>query len=48
MKLLCDGCGRVEEVILMSDNMMQFQCGEVSETTVEDLRELFRQYGGER
>lgn len=48
MKLLCDGCGKVENVVLMPDNLMQFECGEVSETTVEDIHELFRQHGGER
>jgi len=48
MKLLCDGCGRVEKVVLLPDNMMQFECGNVSEVTRQDLDELFRRYGGQR
>jgi len=49
MNLLCDCCGQVEKVVLMSsDNLMQFECGCVSEVTTEDLNELFRKYGGER
>ena len=47
MRLLCDNCGKYEKVVLMPDNLMQFECGGVSETTIEDLHELFREYGGE-
>jgi len=48
MKLLCDECGRYEDIVLMSDNLMQFECGNVSEVTRQDLDELFRRYGGQR
>jgi hypothetical protein len=47
MKLLCDGCGE-EEDILLKDGLILFACGNVREETPEDLRELFRKYGGER
>jgi hypothetical protein len=47
MKLLCDCCGRIENVILLPDNLMQFECGEVSETTIEDMHKLVNQIRGE-
>ena len=48
MKLLCDNCGKYEKVVLMPDNLMQFECGEVSETTIEDMHELVNQIRGEQ
>jgi len=48
MKLLCDACGKEEDLILLPDNMAQFRCGNVIELSTEDLKELFRRYGGER
>ena len=47
MKLLCNGCGKEEDIIL-EDGLILFECGEVREETPEDLNELFRRYGGER
>jgi hypothetical protein len=46
MKLLCDNCGKYEKVVLMPDNLMQFECGGVSEITREDMMEFFMRYGG--
>ena len=40
MNLLCDGCGRIEKVVLMQDTLMQFECGNVSEITKEDRNGL--------
>lgn len=47
MKLLCDGRGEIEDIVL-KDGLILFECGNVREETPEDLRELFRHYGGER
>jgi hypothetical protein len=47
MKLLCDGCGKVEDIVL-KDGLILFECGNVREETPEDLGELFRKFGGER
>ena len=47
MKLLCNGCGKVEDIVL-EDGLILFKCGEVREETPEDIKELFRRYGGER
>lgn len=47
MKLLCDGCGNVEDIVL-KDGLILFECGYVREETPEDLSDLFRHYGGER
>ena len=47
MKLLCDGCGNEEDIVL-KEGLILFRCGYVREETFEDLKELFRHYGGER
>jgi len=47
MKLLCDNCGEVEDIVL-KDGLILFECGNVREETSEDLRDLFRKYGGGR
>ena len=47
MKLLCDGCGNEEDIVL-KDGLILFECGNVREETPDDLHELFRKYGGER
>ena len=47
MKLLCDGCGKVEDIVL-KDGLILFKCCNVREETPEDLDELFKHYGGER
>jgi hypothetical protein len=47
MKLLCNGCGKVEDIVL-EDGLILFECGNVREETPEDLDDLFRKYGGGR
>lgn len=47
MRLLCDGCGNEEDIVL-KEGLILFQCGYAREETPEDLSELFRKYGGER
>ena len=47
MRLVCDECGNVENIVL-KDGLILFECGNVREETPEDLDELFRRYGGER
>jgi hypothetical protein len=47
MKLLCDGCGKVEDIVL-EDGWVLFKCGYAREETPEDIDELFKHYGGER
>lgn len=47
MKLLCNECDNVEDIVL-KDGLILFECGNVREETPEDLRELFKHYGGER
>lgn len=47
MKLRCDSCGKVEDIVL-KEGLILFECGNVREETPEDLDELFRKYGGER
>lgn len=47
MKLLCDDCGEIEDIVL-KDGLVLFKCGNVREETPEDLSELFRMWGGER
>lgn len=47
MKLLCDECGKIEDIVL-KDGLILFECGNVREETPEDLSDLFRHYGGER
>jgi len=47
MRLLCDECGRGEDIILRG-GLVLFECGHVREETPEDLKDLFRRYGGER
>lgn len=47
MKLHCDECDK-EENIVLKDGLILFECGNVRVGTSEDLRDLFRRYGGER
>jgi hypothetical protein len=47
MKLLCDACGKEEDIVL-KDGLILFECRNVREETPEALDELFRKYGGQR
>lgn len=48
MKLLCDKCRKEEDILLLANDQVRFQCGNTRELTVGELKELFKRYGGER
>lgn len=47
MRLLCDECGSVEDIVL-KDGLILFECRNVRVELPEDLDDLFKKYGGER
>ena len=48
MKLLCDKCHREEAILLLPNDQVRFECGNIRSLKFEELRELFKRYGGER
>lgn len=48
MKLLCDKCNKEEDITLLSNDQVHFKCGYIRTLRIEELKELFRKYGGER
>jgi len=48
MKLLCDKCHKEEDITLLPNNQVRFECSNTRELGNRELKELFRRYGGER
>ena len=48
MKLLCDKCHKEEDIALLPNDQVRFECGNTRELRNGELKELFRRYGGER
>ena len=48
MKLLCDKCHKEEDILLLPNDQVRFECGNTHDLKTEELKELFRRYGGER
>ena len=48
MKLLYDKCNKEEDITLLPDDQIRFECGNTRELRTGELKELFKRYGGER
>jgi hypothetical protein len=48
MELICDIHRRMEKIELLPGGFIHFECGRTRKETPEDLRELFKNPGGER
>jgi hypothetical protein len=48
MKLRCEKCHKEEDISLLPNNRVRFECGNTHALRNGELKELFRRYGGER
>ena len=48
MILLCDKCHKEEDIALLPNDQVRFECGNMRNLKPRELKELFKRYGGKR